>query len=81
LVIVAGVWLNLKSDIPLPEKYSNENFGQYGDSFGALTSLFTALGLSLCYCNKDKFAAKNIPKRGIEERKLKRNMRMFFSDY
>jgi hypothetical protein len=44
LVIVAGVWLKLKSDIPLPEKYSNENFGQYGDSFGALTSLFTALG-------------------------------------
>lgn len=44
LVAVAVLWLYLANDIPHPTEQTVEHFGVYGDSFGRVTSLFTALG-------------------------------------
>jgi len=44
LVLVATYWYISKQNLPLPTDRSTDKFGQYGDSFGSLTSLFTALG-------------------------------------
>lgn len=44
LLAVAAYWLYGASGIPTPTKYTVENYGVYGDSYGRLTSLFTALG-------------------------------------
>lgn len=44
LVVVALYWFSVASDIPLPLEQTVEKYGVYGDSFGRLTSLFTALG-------------------------------------
>lgn len=44
LLAVALYWLYVASGIPLPAEQTVEKYGVYGDSFGRLTSLFTALG-------------------------------------
>ena len=44
LVLVATYWYITRQSLPLPAEQTTEKFGQYGDSFGSLTSLFTALG-------------------------------------
>ena len=44
LLVVALLWLYISRDIPLPTAHTVENYGVYGDSFGRITSLFTALG-------------------------------------
>lgn len=44
LLLVVFYWFYRKESIPLPTGGSIEEYGQYGDSFGSLTSLFTALG-------------------------------------
>lgn len=44
LITVAIYWWSVASGIPFPSTGTLEHFGQYGDSFGKLTSLFTALG-------------------------------------
>jgi len=44
LLAVAVYWFYVESGIPVPTKQTVEQFGVYGDSFGKLTSLFTALG-------------------------------------
>ena len=46
LALLASYWYRRTESLPLPKDWSTESFGQYGDSFGALTSLFTALGLA-----------------------------------
>lgn len=44
LLMVAVFWLWVASGIPTPLAQTVEKYGVYGDSFGRLTSLFTALG-------------------------------------
>ncbi|MDP3699346.1 MAG: hypothetical protein Q8R72_00410 [Hylemonella sp.] len=44
LLVVAIYWFSVASGIPLPSEPTVEKYGVYGDSFGRLTSLFTALG-------------------------------------
>lgn len=44
LIAVLICWLYFASGIPTPLDGNLENFGTYGDSFGKITSLFTALG-------------------------------------
>lgn len=44
LLMVAGYWNSVERNIPTPTAQTVEQFGVYGDSFGRLTSLFTALG-------------------------------------
>ena len=44
LLVLAVYWFSVASSIPQPISQTVENFGVYGDSFGRLTSLFTALG-------------------------------------
>jgi hypothetical protein len=44
LLVVAIYWFSVANSIPQPTSQTVENFGVYGDSFGRLTSLFTALG-------------------------------------
>lgn len=44
LLVVAIYWFSIASGIPKPTNQTIENYGVYGDSFGRLTSLFTALG-------------------------------------
>jgi hypothetical protein len=44
LLVVAICWFSIASSIPIPSKQTVEEYGQYGDSFGRLTSMFTALG-------------------------------------
>lgn len=44
LLVVAIYWFSVASGIPLPPDQTVEKYGVYGDSFGRLTSLFTALG-------------------------------------
>jgi hypothetical protein len=44
LIVVAVYWFSTASGIPLPSEATVEKHGPYGDSFGRLTSLFTALG-------------------------------------
>lgn len=44
LIVVAIYWFSVANKIPQPTTQAIENFGLYGDSFGRLTSLFTALG-------------------------------------
>lgn len=44
LVAVAVYWFSVASGIPTPPENTVEKHGVYGDSFGRLTSLFTALG-------------------------------------
>lgn len=44
LTAVALIWFSVARDLPKPEENTVEKLGSYGDSFGQLTSLFTALG-------------------------------------
>lgn len=44
LLVVAVYWFSVASGIPIPAEQTVEKYGVYGDSFGRLTSLFTALG-------------------------------------
>jgi hypothetical protein len=44
LILVAVYWYSVAQSIPLPLEKTVEKYGVYGDSFGRLTSLFTALG-------------------------------------
>jgi len=44
LLVVAAYWFYVAQDIPTPSARTVEKYGVYGDSFGQLTSLFTALG-------------------------------------
>lgn len=44
LLVVAVCWFAVASDIPTPSAQTVEKYGVYGDSFGRITSLFTALG-------------------------------------
>lgn len=44
LFVVATFWFFMAINIPLPTEKIVEKYGVYGDSFGPLTSLFTALG-------------------------------------
>jgi hypothetical protein len=44
LLGVAAYWFYVAKDIPTPNTRTVEKYGVYGDSFGQLTSLFTALG-------------------------------------
>lgn len=44
LLALAVYWFSVASGIPLPTEQTVEKYGVYGDSFGRLTSLFTALG-------------------------------------
>lgn len=44
LLILAVYWYSVASGIPVPTDQTVEKHGVYGDSFGRLTSLFTALG-------------------------------------
>lgn len=44
LLAVAVYWFSTASGIPIPAEQTVEKYGVYGDSFGRLTSLFTALG-------------------------------------
>lgn len=44
LLVVAVYWFSVASGIPTPDAQTVEKYGVYGDSFGRLTSLFTALG-------------------------------------
>lgn len=44
LLLVAAFWFSVANNIPLPPENTVEKYGVYGDSFGQLTSLFTALG-------------------------------------
>ena len=44
LVAVAAYWAHVANNIPIPDAKTVEKYGVYGDSFGQLTSLFTALG-------------------------------------
>lgn len=44
LLVVAIYWFSVASGIPTPDAQTVEKYGVYGDSFGRLTSLFTALG-------------------------------------
>jgi hypothetical protein len=44
LLVVAIFWFSVASSIPIPSEQTVEKYGLYGDSFGRLTSLFTALG-------------------------------------
>jgi hypothetical protein len=44
LLMVAAYWFSVASGIPTPPEPTVEKYGVYGDSFGRLTSLFTALG-------------------------------------
>jgi hypothetical protein len=44
LIAVASYWLYIANGIPTPAEITVEKYGVYGDSFGRLTSLFTALG-------------------------------------
>lgn len=44
LLAVAVYWFSVASGIPTPAEQTVEKYGVYGDSFGRLTSLFTALG-------------------------------------
>jgi hypothetical protein len=44
LLMVAIYWFSVASGIPTPTEQTVEKYGVYGDSFGRLTSLFTALG-------------------------------------
>lgn len=44
LLSVALIWFNVASNIPFPTEQTVEKYGVYGDSFGRITSLFTALG-------------------------------------
>lgn len=44
LLVTGGIWLYHGSSIPYPSDPSVSNLGAYGDSFGVLTSFFTALG-------------------------------------
>jgi predicted CopG family antitoxin len=44
LLTAAIYWFSVASEIPVPVKQDVEAYGLYGDSFGRLTSLFTALG-------------------------------------
>lgn len=43
LLAVAVYWFSVASGIPTPAEQTVEKYGVYGDSFGRLTSLFTAL--------------------------------------
>lgn len=44
LLCVAAYWIYIAKDIPTPNAQTVEKYGVYGDSFGQLTSIFTALG-------------------------------------
>ena len=44
LLAVAVGWFSVASGIPIPAEHTVEKYGAYGDSFGRITSLFTALG-------------------------------------
>ncbi|WP_031438378.1 hypothetical protein [Methylobacter tundripaludum] len=44
LLAVALFWLYVANGIPAPTEHTVEKYGVYGDSFGRITSLFTALG-------------------------------------
>lgn len=44
LLLVAIYWFSVASEIPLPSEKTVDKYGVYGDSFGRITSLFTALG-------------------------------------
>lgn len=44
LLAVAVYWFSVAGRMPLPSEKTVEKYGVYGDSFGQLTSLFTALG-------------------------------------
>lgn len=44
LLVAAVYWFSVASSIPTPAEQTVEKYGVYGDSFGRLTSLFTALG-------------------------------------
>ena len=44
LFLVTAYWVYVESKIPVPTTQTLQEFGEYGDSFGKLTSLFTALG-------------------------------------
>lgn len=44
LISVAAFWFLFSNEIPLPKEKTAEHYGMYGDSFGRITSLFTALG-------------------------------------
>lgn len=44
LLAVAVYWFSVASGLPTPGEKTVEKYGVYGDSFGRLTSLFTALG-------------------------------------
>ena len=44
LLAVVIYWFSVANGIPLPTDQTLEKYGAYGDSFGRLTSLFTALG-------------------------------------
>ena len=44
LVSAIWYWADRKDGFPLPQAGNLSQYGAYGDSFGALTSLFTALG-------------------------------------
>jgi len=44
LLAVAGYWFYVTKNLPTPDARTVEKYGVYGDSFGQLTSLFTALG-------------------------------------
>ena len=44
LLVVTIYWFSIASGIPTPVEQTVEKYGVYGDSFGRLTSLFTALG-------------------------------------
>ena len=46
LLVIAGVWIWIAKEIPLPVENTVEKYGVYGDSFGQLTSFFTALGFA-----------------------------------
>ena len=44
LLAVVIYWFSVASGIPTPTEQTVEKYGVYGDSFGQITSLFTALG-------------------------------------
>jgi hypothetical protein len=46
LLLVIVIWFSVASVIPTPSEQTVEKYGVYGDSFGGLTSLFTALGFA-----------------------------------
>jgi hypothetical protein len=44
LLIITAYWFFTESSIPTPRSETLDRYGLYGDSFGRMTSLFTALG-------------------------------------